>query len=72
MLQLSSKAIAMSDIGTGSESTDVALQVRPKQVTVPTPVEVNERYLEVRELGTDTKRLIVEMSSYYADSKNCW
>lgn len=60
---LSSKEKAQSDTNTGSESTSVALQALPKRVTVPIPVEVNERYLQVRELGTDTVVTAIEVLS---------
>jgi Protein of unknown function (DUF4058) len=40
-----------------------ATQLRPKQVTLPMPVEVKERYLEVREVGTDALITVIELLS---------
>jgi hypothetical protein len=44
-------------------SSSAATQVRPKRVTLPMPVEVTERYLEVRELGTDALVTVIELLS---------
>ncbi len=38
------------DTPTSGDSA-VAVQLRPQQVTVPVPLEVNERYLEIRDVG---------------------
>ncbi|MDX2097795.1 MAG: DUF4058 family protein [Leptolyngbyaceae cyanobacterium bins.59] len=43
--------------------TAVATQVRPQLVTLPMPVEIKERYLEVREMGTDEVITVVELLS---------
>jgi len=45
------------------ESASTATQIRPEQVTVPMPLEVKERYLEVREMGTDAVITVVELLS---------
>jgi len=45
------------------ESASTATQLRPEQVTVPMPLEVKERYLEVREMGTDAVITVVELLS---------
>lgn len=46
-----------------SSSTRVAVQSRPIQVTLPMPEVVRERYLEVREVGTDAVVTVVELLS---------
>lgn len=43
--------------------TGIALQARPMQVQVPLPQTVTERYLEVRELGTDAVVTVIEVLS---------
>jgi len=46
-----------------AEATAVATQPRPETVTVPMPIEVKERYLEVREIGTDEVIAVIELLS---------
>ncbi len=46
-----------------SSSIAVAVQSRPIQVTLPMPEAVRERYLEVREVGTDAVVTVVELLS---------
>jgi hypothetical protein len=41
----------------------IATQVRPQKVTLPMVSEVKERYLEVRELGTDAVITVIEVIS---------
>jgi Protein of unknown function (DUF4058) len=41
----------------------IALQARPQRVQLPTGIEIRERYLEVRELGTDAVITVVELLS---------
>ncbi|NJN21156.1 MAG: DUF4058 family protein [Leptolyngbya sp. RL_3_1] len=41
----------------------VAVQPRPQQVTLPMPVEIKERYLTVREVGTDAVITVIEVLS---------
>jgi len=41
----------------------VAVQPIPQQVTLPMPTEIKERYLEVREVGTDAVITVVEVLS---------
>ncbi|MGD1909007.1 MAG: DUF4058 family protein [Leptolyngbyaceae cyanobacterium] len=43
--------------------TAVAAKSRPQQVTLPMPVEIKERYLEVREAGTDAVITVIEVLS---------
>jgi len=43
--------------------TTIATQTRPKQIRLPMPVEVKERYLEVREVGTHQVITIIEVLS---------
>ena len=50
------------DTPTDGESA-VAVQLRPQQVTVPVPLEVNERYLEIRELATGEVITAIEVLS---------
>lgn len=45
------------------EAASVMTQLRPEKVTVPMPLEVKERYLEVREMGTDTVITVIELLS---------
>jgi hypothetical protein len=45
------------------EMASVATQVRPEKVTLPMPMEVKERYLEVREMGTDDVITVIELLS---------
>jgi hypothetical protein len=46
-----------------SANTALATQTRPQQVTLPVPQPVKERYLEVRELGTDQVITAIEVLS---------
>lgn len=46
-----------------SEVSDVAVQMRPIQIRLPMPIEVRERYLEVREVGTNTVVTAIEILS---------
>jgi hypothetical protein len=46
-----------------AQETGVATQPRPETVAVPMPIEVKERYLEVREMGTDEVITVVELLS---------
>jgi Protein of unknown function (DUF4058) len=46
------------------ETSSVAILNRPQQVRLPTRVEVKERYLEVRELGTDAVITAIELLSF--------
>jgi len=41
----------------------IATQTRPKQIRLPMPVEVKERYLEVREVGTHQVVTVIEVLS---------
>lgn len=41
----------------------IAVQDRPLRVMLPMPIEVKERYLEVRELGTDAVITVIEVLS---------
>lgn len=50
------------DNSSATEST-VAVQLRPQRVTVPVPEEVNERYLEIRELETGAVITAIEVLS---------
>jgi hypothetical protein len=45
------------------EANPVAVQSRPQQITLPMPVEITERYLEVRETGTDAVITVIEVLS---------
>ncbi|MBR8838372.1 MAG: DUF4058 family protein [Stigonema ocellatum SAG 48.90 = DSM 106950] len=45
------------------EESVVATQPRPETVAVPMPIEVKERYLEVREMGTDDVIAVIELLS---------
>ena len=46
-----------------SEGSRVAVRTPPQTVTLPVPVEVRERYLEVRELGSDRVITAIELLS---------
>jgi len=45
------------------EPLKAATQSRPQQIQLPTPVEVKERYLEVREVGTHDVITVIEVLS---------
>jgi hypothetical protein len=47
----------------GGASSGIALQNRPQRVQVPMGLEVRERYLEVREVGTDEVVTVIELLS---------
>jgi hypothetical protein len=44
-------------------STAVATQTRPQTVVLPMPVEVKQRYLEIREAGSDAVITVIEVLS---------
>jgi Protein of unknown function (DUF4058) len=46
-----------------SGSAAVATQIRPQEVTLPVSSETKERYLEVREAGTDAVIAVIEVLS---------
>ena len=47
----------------GTSESTVAVKLRPQQVTVPVPLEVKERYLEIRELATGEVITAIEVLS---------
>lgn len=49
--------------GEGSNSGQLAVATAPMQVTVPMPIEVRERYLEIREIATQSVVTAVEILS---------
>lgn len=53
------KSVPESEQRTGS----VATQVQPQKISLPMPIELYQRYLEVREMGTDEVITIVELLS---------
>ncbi|UBF25561.1 DUF4058 family protein [Kovacikia minuta CCNUW1] len=55
-------ARANSSVATNEEAP-VATRLRPVQVQLPMPEEVKERYLEVREVGTDAVIAVLEVLS---------
>jgi hypothetical protein len=62
-------AVILSSKGQGQDAPSlpapnaVATQVRPQEVTLPVSSEIKERYLEVREVGTDAVITVVEVLS---------
>jgi Protein of unknown function (DUF4058) len=44
-------------------STSVATKIKPQEVTLPVSSEIKERYLEVREAGTDAVVAVIEVLS---------
>lgn len=60
---VSSQPSNSTDDNTTSGESGVAVQLRPQQVTVPVPLEVNERYLEIRELRTGEVITAIEVLS---------
>lgn len=48
---------------TPNKETGIATQLRPVQVQLPIPIEVKERYLEIREVGTDAVVAVLEILS---------
>ncbi|PZV05294.1 MAG: hypothetical protein DCF22_24785 [Leptolyngbya sp.] len=53
----------LSTESSGLESSSIATQLRPEKVTVPMPLDVKQRYLEVREMGTDAVITVIELLS---------
>jgi hypothetical protein len=63
-------AVVLSPMSTSFESpspqfevSSVATRPRPERVQLPTGLEVRERYLEVREVGTDAVITVIELLS---------
>ena len=56
-----------SDVTTGEQllkdDTSIATQAPPERVSVPMPLEIKERYLEVREIATDEVITVIELLS---------
>jgi hypothetical protein len=52
-----------SEMTTWGEEAAVVLQPKPQTVTLPMPTEIKERYLEVREVGSDAVITVVELLS---------
>ncbi len=48
---------------TEDQPSSIAILSRPQQVQLPTGLELKERYLEVRELGTDAVITVIELLS---------
>jgi len=46
-----------------AEASNVAVRTTPQTVTLPVPIEIKERYLEVREVGNDQVITAIEMLS---------
>ncbi|MEC4982920.1 MAG: DUF4058 family protein [Oscillatoria sp. PMC 1068.18] len=46
-----------------SSTATLLLPVQPEEVTIPMPQEVNERYLEIREIGTGSVVTTIELLS---------
>lgn len=46
-----------------TDGTEIAVQVRPTPVRLPMPLEIRERYLEVREVGTNQVVTVIEILS---------
>ena len=59
---LSSKA-SESREHSAAEASNVAVRTTPQTVTLPIPIEIRERYLEVREVGSDQVITAIEMLS---------
>jgi len=47
----------------GAKFASVATALRPEKVSLPMPLDVKERYLEVREMGTDEVITVIELLS---------
>jgi len=61
---ISKKQTALpSETTTWGEEAAVVLQPKPQKVTLPMPTEIKERYLEVREVGSDAVITVVELLS---------
>ena len=56
-------AIVLTASKTSVAPTAIATQTRPKQIQLPMPVGVKERYLEVREVGTHQVTTVIEVLS---------
>ncbi|PSN10861.1 hypothetical protein C7271_25355, partial [filamentous cyanobacterium CCP5] len=57
------QAAAEPDEAVSREDANVALEPRPQRVRLPMPIEIKERYLEVREVGSDAVITVVEVLS---------
>jgi Protein of unknown function (DUF4058) len=60
---LSARSVSAQLPSEAATPASVATQVRPKKVSLPMPVEMKERYLEVREIGTDALITAIELLS---------
>jgi len=60
---LSSTTSTNPDLGNTILNPSIAVQDRPLRVMLPMPIEVKERYLEVRERGTDVVITVIEVLS---------
>jgi hypothetical protein len=60
---LSANASSSSSQGVRSTLSGAIVQAPPQRITLPMPVEVKERYLEVREVGTDAVITVIEVLS---------
>lgn len=56
-------AIVLTASTTPVATTAITTQTRPKQIQLPMPVEVKERYLEVREVSTRQVITVIEVLS---------
>ena len=56
-------AVATGNVSQANTATALALPVQPEQVTVPMTAEVNERYLEIREVATGRVVTVIELLS---------
>lgn len=56
-----SQSIAALDKSPTSKGSSVSVRITPQTVTLPVPVEVRERYLEVREVGSNQVITAIEL-----------
>lgn len=56
------EAVRSGEASTG-DLASIATQMRPEKVTLPMPLEVKQRYLEVREMATDEVITVIELLS---------
>jgi hypothetical protein len=63
LLGIPDVAVVTSRATTSPVSTAMVIPIQPQKVTVPISEEVNERYLEIREVATGTVVTVIELLS---------
>ena len=58
-----SRSVSIQDEPNSESPSPVATRIKPETVVLPMPVPIKERYLEVREVGSDAVTTVVEVLS---------